>query len=89
VEISFKHINVNGYWKNETNDNINEKYCYINHDNEEVILVKINPSFYRLAEIDLLCGNSSKARNELNWIPQISFEQLVEKMIKNDVKLSK
>jgi GDPmannose 4,6-dehydratase len=89
VEIAFKHINVNGYWKNETNDNINEKYCYINHDNEEVILVKINSSFYRLAEIDLLCGNSSKARNELNWIPQISFEQLVEKMIKNDVKLSK
>ena len=24
-----KHININGYWKNETNDNINEKYCYI------------------------------------------------------------
>jgi GDPmannose 4,6-dehydratase len=87
VELAFKHINIYGYWKNDTNDNINEKYCYINNTNEEVVLIKINPSFYRPAEVDILFGDSNKIRNELNWIPSVSFQTLVEKMVKNDIKL--
>jgi len=87
VELAFKHINIYGYWKNVTNDNINEKYCYINNTNEEVVLIKINPSFYRPAEVDILFGDSNKIRNELNWIPSVSFQTLVEKMVKNDIKL--
>lgn len=89
VELAFKFININGYWKNDTDDVINEKYCYINDNNEEVILVKINPSFYRLAEVDMLFGNSNKARDELGWLPKISFNTLIEKMVKNDIELSK
>jgi GDPmannose 4,6-dehydratase len=50
------------------------------------VLVKINPKFYRPAEVDLLLGDSTKARNELKWKPETSFEQLVEKMVKNDLK---
>lgn len=87
VELAFKNISINGYWKNDTNDNINEKYCYTNNNNEEVALVKINPSFYRLAEVDISCGNSNKIRNELNWVPSVSFEELVQKMVINDIKL--
>lgn len=87
VELAFKNIDIIGYWKNDTNNIINDTYCYINNSNEEIILVKINPDFYRLAEIDLLFGDSNKARTELNWIPKVSFTQLVEKMVKNDIQL--
>jgi GDPmannose 4,6-dehydratase len=89
IELAFKFININGYWKNDTNDGINEKYYYINDNNEEVILVKINPSFYRLSEVDILFGNSNKARDELGWLPKISFNTLIEKMVKNDIELLK
>jgi len=50
------------------------------------VLVKINPKFYRPAEVDLLLGDSTKARKELGWKPETSFEQLVDKMVKNDLK---
>jgi GDPmannose 4,6-dehydratase len=89
IELSFKCINIIGYWKNDTNDVINEKYYYINDNNEEIILVQINPSFYRLAEVDILFGNSNKARNELDWLPKISFNELIKKMVKNDIELLK
>ena len=87
IELSFKIININGYWKNDTDNNINDKYYYVNEQNEEVLLVKINPSFYRLADIDISFGNSNKARTELGWKPNISFNELIEKMVKNDIKL--
>ena len=58
------------------------------NENNEIVLVKINPAFYRLSEVDLLFGNSNKARDELNWKPTVSFIQLVEKMVKNDITLS-
>lgn len=89
VELAFKNINIKGYWKNDTEDTINEKYCYRNDINEEIILVQINPSFYRLAEVDVLFGNSNKARTELGWFPKISFNKLIEKMVKNDIDLFK
>lgn len=45
------------------------------------VLVKINSKFYRPAEVDLLFGDSSPARKELGWNPQISFDNLVKCMI--------
>ena len=87
VELAFKVVNINGFWKNDTDNSINEKFLYINDKNEEIILVKINPSFYRVAEVDFLFGNSKKARDELGWVPKTNFFQLVEKMVKNDISL--
>jgi GDPmannose 4,6-dehydratase len=87
IELAFKQINIVGVWKNETDDNINEKFYYTNDKNEEILLVKINPAFYRVAEVDLLFGNSKKATDELGWVPKTNFVQLVEKMVKNDIAL--
>jgi GDPmannose 4,6-dehydratase len=50
------------------------------------VLVKINPKFFRPAEVDLLLGDSTLARKELNWSPKTNFEGLVEKMVRNDLK---
>jgi len=49
------------------------------------VLVKINPKFYRPAEVEILFGNSDRARRELDWKPKISFDKLVEKMVKFDI----
>lgn len=50
------------------------------------ILVAINPKFYRPAEVDLLLGDSSKARDELKWSPKNSFDNLIERMVKSDIE---
>jgi len=49
-------------------------------------VVSINSAFYRPAEVDLLRADSSKAKNELGWQPEISFEDLVSEMVEADMK---
>jgi len=60
---------------------VNEKYYH-----EDKVLVQINPEFYRPAEVDLLLGNSSSARRDLNWNPQTDFLELVRKMVAHDLR---
>ncbi len=48
--------------------------------------VVIDPEFYRPAEVDYLLGIPAKAKRVLGWEPQISFEQLVERMVDSDVE---
>ena len=43
--------------------------------------------YMRPAEVDVLCGDSSKAREKLGWTPRTSFDQMVSKMVANDIKL--
>lgn len=47
--------------------------------------VKIDPALVRPAEVDLLIGDPSKAKRILGWKPEVSFEQLVERMVKADL----
>jgi len=47
--------------------------------------VKINEKFYRPAEVELLLGDSSKAKQKLRWEPAIKFDDLVEQMVKSDL----
>ena len=49
--------------------------------------VKIDPKYYRPAEVDLLIGDSSVARAELGWKPKTSFEELVNMMVEADLAL--
>ena len=50
-------------------------------------VVKVNPKFFRPAEVELLYGNPAKAEKALGWTREISFDQLVERMVKNDLAL--
>jgi GDPmannose 4,6-dehydratase len=43
--------------------------------------------FMRPSEVDLLIGDSTKAREKLNWVPKTKFSELVKKMVENDVYL--
>ena len=48
--------------------------------------VKQDPKFFRPAEVDLLIGDSSKARTRLGWEPEVDFPGLVSLMVQNDLK---
>lgn len=48
--------------------------------------VVVDPKFVRPAEVDILLGNSAKARERLGWAPEIDFNRLVEMMVESDLK---
>ncbi|HVE41795.1 MAG TPA: GDP-mannose 4,6-dehydratase [Planctomycetota bacterium] len=48
--------------------------------------VKVDPSLFRPAEVNTLCGNPAKARRKLGWKPEISFPELVRMMVDADLK---
>ena len=48
--------------------------------------VKLDPSFIRPAEVDLLIGDPAKAKKNLGWAPKVSFEQLVKMMVSSDIE---
>lgn len=49
-------------------------------------VVKVNPKFFRPAEVELLIGDPSKAETALGWKREISFQELVSRMVKADVE---
>jgi GDPmannose 4,6-dehydratase len=78
IDIAFKLLDMELQWQGENN---NEKGI---ERKTGKILVEINPIYYRPTEVDLLIGDASKAKEELNWEPKIKFEKLVEIMVKAD-----
>ena len=49
-------------------------------------LVRVNPKFYRPAEVELLIGDAGKARRELGWEPKTTLEQLCQMMVEADIR---
>ena len=80
VSLAFKAINTAITWegKNENEKGIDAK--------TGKILIKINPKFYRPAEVDLLIGDASKANEILGWKPKTTLEELCDTMIKKDIE---
>ena len=48
------------------------------------VILKIDPRYFRPAEVETLLGDASKAKNKLGWVPEISFEDMVKEMIQHD-----
>lgn len=81
VETAFKHVDIDIVWEGE---GVNE----IGKDKATgKVLVKVNPEFFRPAEVEVLLGNPAKAEKELGWKREISFAELVERMVKNDMEI--
>lgn len=57
---------------------------YVGLDYQEY--VKVDPKFYRPAEVDQLVGDPSKAREQLGWEPEVSFEELIRMMVDADLE---
>jgi GDPmannose 4,6-dehydratase len=68
-------------------DFLEAAFRHVNLDWKEY--VEIDPRYFRPAEVDLLIGDSSKAREKLGWKPQTSFKELVALMVDADIKLLK
>ncbi len=50
--------------------------------------VKVDQKHLRPAEVDLLCGDASKARKKLKWQPKMGFKELIEMMVRSDIELN-
>ena len=53
------------------------------------VVVKIDPRYIRPSEVDLLIGDTSKAKDELGWKPKVKFKELVRIMVKADYQKQK
>ena len=62
-----------------------KKYPFLK---KNMVVVKINDKYFRPNEVEHLLGDSTKARNELNWSPKTSFDDLVKLMIDHDLVLA-
>lgn len=79
IEKAFQVIDVTISWEGEGE---NEK----GYDSKTGrLLVEVDPKYYRPAEVDILIGTPSKAERELGWKRNISFDQLVKRMVENDI----
>lgn len=78
VSLAFEAAGITGRWEGE---GLEAKF--VNYQN--VVLVEVNEEFYRPAEVDLLYGDSSKARDKMGWNPRVSFPELVRKMVLHDL----
>jgi GDPmannose 4,6-dehydratase len=88
VEKAFAVTCIRGHWEFPRNGQRNpeeEIFTWVGGPNA-YSLVRINPDFYRPAEVSLLHGDSSDARRELGWAPKVSFDELVKRMVVNDLK---
>lgn len=83
VELAFKVADMELEWHGSE---VNE---YATLKGTDKVVVKVNEKFYRPAEVDLLLGDCSKAEKVLGWKREISYEDLVRRMVENDLSLEK
>jgi GDPmannose 4,6-dehydratase len=76
VELAFKEIGIDVEWIGKGIDEIG-----VNRNNNDQILVQVNPKYYRDIDIECLIGDASKAKRELGWSYDLEFKDLVKEMI--------
>ncbi|MEG6613205.1 GDP-mannose 4,6-dehydratase [Pseudoclostridium thermosuccinogenes] len=79
-ELAFRNVGINLIW---TGKGLDEKGVDKDTGRE---LVRVSSEFFRPAEVDLLLGDPTKAKNKLGWKPRVSFEELVAMMVKSDLE---
>ncbi len=79
VDLAFKAVDIKLDWQGQAENEIG--IC----QNSGKSIVKINPKFYRPAEVDLLIGNPLKAQQKLGWESKTSLEDLCSMMVKADL----
>lgn len=85
VELAFKEINVEIVWQGTGIDEIGIKKC-TEDDSEQHIIIKVNPKYYRDIDIECLIGDASKAKKELGWTYDLSFNDLVKEMVQASLR---
>ncbi|SOE69893.1 GDPmannose 4,6-dehydratase [Burkholderia sp. D7] len=83
VTMALKGVGIEGQWRGE-----GEKEECVDASNGKVI-VRINPKFHRPAEVELLIGDPTKAKEKLGWEPKTTLEQLCKMMVEEDLRRNK
>ena len=80
TELAFQQIGINLTWqgKDKTEKGIDKT--------TGKTLVEIDPNYFRPTEVDILIGDPTKAKTELNWQPKVTFKELVKIMVKADIE---
>ena len=79
VELAFAEVGINIRWRG---DGVNESGV----DGTGRTLIKIDSRYYRPAEVDLLLGDPTKAKEKLGWEAKVGFHELVKMMVNEDLK---
>ena len=61
----------------------------VGRDESGRVIVRVDPQYFRPAEVETLLGDASKARQELGWTPETSFDELVREMVESDFEEAK
>jgi GDPmannose 4,6-dehydratase len=89
VERAFTAANIQGRWSYSMDCDaslpLEQTEIFVSRENQGVVLVKINPDFYRPAEVELLLGDASLAKNDLGWKPKNNLDKLVYRMVNHDI----
>lgn len=80
VELAFAELGYDIEWQGT---GVDEKGI---DKNTGKVLVEVDPKYFRPAEVELLWGDSTKARTELGWEPKYSFMDLVKEMVQSDLE---
>lgn len=80
VIMAFKAVSIKLLWEGQADQEIGR--C----SETGKIMVRVNPKFYRPAEVELLIGNPAKATEKLGWKPQTTLEQLCQMMVEADLR---
>ncbi|AQQ09161.1 GDP-mannose 4,6-dehydratase [Sedimentisphaera cyanobacteriorum] len=91
VELAFREAGIDIEWQGE---GVNEIAVAKNHiceerDSDDNIVVKIDPKYFRPAEVETLLGDPSKSKNQLGWNPRTSFKELVKEMVEADMEIAR
>ena len=82
VNAAFKEVGIEIDWKGE---GVDEKgYNAANGD----LLVEVDPRYFRPTEVDTLLGDPTKAKEKLGWEPEISLDEMVAEMVREDLKIA-
>lgn len=80
VELAFAHVGISIDWSGTAESEVG-----IDRTSGKT-LVRVNPDFYRPAEVDLLIGDPAKAERELGWKPEVQLEELARLMMEADMR---
>jgi len=83
VSMSFRELGINLKW---TGKDVDEKGI---DESTGKTVVEIDPAYFRPAEVDILIGDPSKAKEKLGWEPKVKLPELVKMMVEEDLKIAK
>jgi len=90
IEHAVEHLGIKLAWEGTGLDEVGRVAETTDSEGPQTgdVIVRIDPRYFRPTEVESLLGDASKAKKQLGWAPKISFSQLVEEMIKEDLEIA-